>query len=89
MIDTYDRDGWTTQTDTLRLYGTYDGHAKIERQIMAEWGGSHIAKTITTMLSKADAVRLGLVGEIDVADLTDAQRKWIDLETAGDLRVEQ
>jgi len=85
----YERDGWETQTDRLRLYGTYDGHAKIERDVLAEWGGSHIAKTITTMVSKSEAVRLGLVGEIDVADLSEAQREWLTLETDGELVVEQ
>jgi len=85
----YRRDGWTTEHDTLRMYGTYDGHARIERDVLASWGGSHIAKTITTMVSKADAVRLGLVGEIDVADLTASQREWLALETGGELAVDQ
>jgi len=85
----YRRDGWTTQEDVIRMYGTDEGHARIERHVMAEWGGSHIGKTSVTMVPKADAVRLGLVGEINTADLSESQREWLALETGGELAVEQ
>jgi len=84
------RDGWETTTDVLRLYGTHEGNAKIERDVVARTGnGDVLAKHAVTTVSKADAVRLGLVGEIDVSDLTESQREWVALETAGELEVDR